>query len=89
MAWQYPFMQKGLILEGITFQLEILFLLWIFTNSIIYSSISTETASVTNFSAYNITSTAQKMKFSIKYSSVNVTKSAVFCGFAHIYWGNL
>ena len=29
--------------------------------------------------------TAQKMKFSWKISSLNVTKSAVSCGFGHIY----
>ena len=32
--------------------------------------------------------TAQKMKFSNKVSSVNVTKSAGNCGFGHIYWRN-
>ena len=32
--------------------------------------------------------TAQKMKFPIKASSVNVTKSAVSCRFGHIYWRN-
>ena len=32
--------------------------------------------------------TAQKMKFSLSISSVNVTKSAVSCGFSHIYWRN-
>ena len=31
------------------------------------------------------TDTAQKMKFPIKDSSVNVAKSAVSCGFGHIY----
>ena len=30
--------------------------------------------------------TAQKMKFPLKNSSVNVTKSAGNCGFGHIYW---
>ena len=30
--------------------------------------------------------TAQKMKFSIRISSVNVTKSAGICGFGRIYW---
>ena len=29
--------------------------------------------------------TAQKIKFSIEDSSINVTKSAVSCGFVHIY----
>ena len=29
--------------------------------------------------------TAQKMKFPLKISSVNVIKSAVSCGFGHIY----
>ena len=29
--------------------------------------------------------TAQKIKFSMRLSSVNVTKSAVSCGFGHIY----
>ena len=28
---------------------------------------------------------SQKIKFSLKISSVNMTKSAVFCGFGHIY----
>ena len=28
---------------------------------------------------------SQKMKFSLRISSVNVTKSAVTCGFGHIY----
>ena len=32
--------------------------------------------------------TAQKIKFSIKVSSVNVIKSVVSCGFGHIYWRN-
>ena len=32
--------------------------------------------------------TAEKMKFSIRISSVNVTKSAVSCGFGYIYWRN-
>ena len=32
--------------------------------------------------------TAQKMKFPIKDSSVNVTKSTRNCGFCHIYWRN-
>ena len=32
--------------------------------------------------------TAQKMKFSIKISSVNVIKSAGNCGFGHSYWRN-
>ena len=31
---------------------------------------------------------AQKMMFSIKDFPVNVTKSAVSCRFAHIYWRN-
>ena len=26
--------------------------------------------------------------FPVRISSVNVTKSAVFCGFGHIYWKN-
>ena len=30
--------------------------------------------------------TAQKMKFPLRISSVNVTKSAVYGGFGHIYW---
>ena len=34
------------------------------------------------------TVTAQKMKFSIKVSSVNVAKCAFSCGFGHIYWRN-
>ena len=33
--------------------------------------------------------TARKLKFSIRISSVNVTKSARYCGFGHIYWRNL
>ena len=32
-----------------------------------------------------LTNTAQNMKFSIKVSLVNVTKSAVSCRFSHIY----
>ena len=28
----------------------------------------------------------KKWSFPLKISSVNVTKSAVFCGFGHIYW---
>ena len=32
--------------------------------------------------------TAQNWSFSLRISSVNVTKSAVFCGFGHIYWRN-
>ena len=32
--------------------------------------------------------TAQKMKFSFKDSSVNVTKSAGNCEFGHIHWRN-
>ena len=32
-----------------------------------------------------MSNTAQKMKFSLRISSVNVTKSAVFCEFDHIY----
>ena len=32
--------------------------------------------------------TAQKMNFLLRISSVNVTKSAVSCGFGHIYWRN-
>ena len=31
---------------------------------------------------------AQKMKFPLRISSVNVTKSWVSCGFGHIYWRN-
>ena len=34
----------------------------------------------------NINSTAQKMKFLLRISSVNVTKSVVSCEFDHIYW---
>ena len=37
----------------------------------------------------NVVVTAPKMKFSIKMSSVNATKSAVSCGFGHIYLRNL
>ena len=36
----------------------------------------------------NSTSTAQKMKFLLIISSVNVSKSAVSCRFGHIYWRN-
>ena len=32
--------------------------------------------------------TAQKMKFPLRISSVNVTKSAVYEGFGDIYWRN-
>ena len=32
--------------------------------------------------------TAQKIKFSIEGSPVNVTRSAGNCGFGHIYWRN-
>ena len=32
--------------------------------------------------------TAQKWSFPLRISSVNVTKSAVSCGFGHIYWAN-
>ena len=35
-----------------------------------------------------MTFSAQKMKFSIKDFSVNETKSAGNCGFAHNYWKN-
>ena len=30
----------------------------------------------------------KKWSFPLKISSVNVTKSAIFCGFGQIYWGN-
>ena len=30
----------------------------------------------------------KKWSFPLRISSVNVTKSAVFCGFGHIYWRN-
>ena len=30
----------------------------------------------------------KKLSFPLRISSVNVTKSAVSCGFGHIYWGN-
>ena len=33
--------------------------------------------------------TAQKIRFSIKDFSMNITKSAGNCGFGHIYWRNL
>ena len=36
------------------------------------------------FISLNFACTAQKMKFSVKDSSVNVTKSAENCGFGHI-----
>ena len=32
--------------------------------------------------------TAQKWRFPLRFSSENMTKSAVFCGFGHIYWRN-
>ena len=32
--------------------------------------------------------TSKKWNFPLRVSSVNVTKSTVFCGFGHIYWGN-
>ena len=32
--------------------------------------------------------TTQKMKFSIKHFSVDVTKSAVSCGLGHTHWRN-
>ena len=32
--------------------------------------------------------TAQKMKFPLSISSINVTKSVGNCGFGHIYWRN-
>ena len=32
--------------------------------------------------------TAQKIKFSVRIYSVNVTKAAGNCGFGHIYWRN-
>ena len=34
------------------------------------------------------TYTAQKWNFPLEIPSVNVTKSAVYCGFGHIYWKN-
>ena len=41
------------------------------------------------FSKIWLTYTAQKMKFSIKdFFSKYVNKSAVSCGFGHIYWRN-
>ena len=30
----------------------------------------------------------KKWSFALRVSLVNVTKSAVFCGFGHIYWRN-
>ena len=36
-------------------------------------------------SYFCIADTAQKMKFPLRISSVNLTKSAVLCGFGHIY----
>ena len=35
-----------------------------------------------------MTYTAQKWKFQLSISAVNVTKYAVSCRFAHIYWRN-
>ena len=35
--------------------------------------------------AEGVAFTTQKMKFALRISSVNVTKSAVFCGFGCIY----
>ena len=37
---------------------------------------------------FTISLTAQKMKFSVKISSVNVIKFAENCGFGNIYWRN-
>ena len=34
------------------------------------------------------TNTEQKMKFPLRISTVNVTKSAENCGLGHIYWRN-
>ena len=39
-------------------------------------------------SVINIVTLHKKWSFSIKISSVNVTKSAENCGFGHIYWRN-
>ena len=36
----------------------------------------------------NHTHTSQKWSFALRISSLNVTKSAVSCGFGHIYWRN-
>lgn len=38
--------------------------------------------------SYSIRDTARKIKFTIKVSSVNSTKSVVSCGFGHIYFRN-
>ena len=36
----------------------------------------------------NLSSTAQDMNFPLRISPVNMTESAVSCGFGHIYWRN-
>ena len=35
---------------------------------------------------FSLRCTAQKWSFPLRISSVNVTKSALSCGFSHIYW---
>ena len=65
-----------------------------FLNTPLYTGISAQTITifVKNYTLHvNLSSeyTAQKMKFSVKISSVNVTKSKVSCGIDFIYWSNL
>ena len=38
--------------------------------------------------AFPFTHCTKNKSFLLRISSVNVTKSAVFCGFDHIYWRN-
>ena len=40
------------------------------------------------FSFLSVVYTVQKKNFALRISSVNMTKSAVSCGFGHIYWRN-
>ena len=43
---------------------------------------------VNTFSNKPILTHHKKWSFPLRISSVNMTKSAVFCGFGHIYWRN-
>ena len=40
------------------------------------------------YKAINETTLHKKWSFPLGISSVNATKSAVYCGFGHIYWRN-
>ena len=40
------------------------------------------------YSVFDEVALHKKWSFSLRISSVNVTKSTVNCGFGHIYWGN-